>query len=249
MKWLIFIFYFASPLAYGFSDSFEYHSLSEREASAFDTPHEIDGEYESDVLTYTQGFQDRWLYLSSERAFTGTFGSLDSEHFFARQSLKFDFTLAPNTRFRVISFRERDFELEAADTIFEIEHSLGDGPHAMALYGSASFDKKEDDIGLAYIWRKTKSDGFKSLRVYVSASDFSRNQRNTLDDRFKVKPLVAGFTITEVSSDQTYYEYAIRVEPEVKWVFPADGRVYTYSRYYGYLAERKKNSRGFFNWR
>jgi hypothetical protein len=249
MKLLIFMLCLTSQVAFGFSDSFEYHSLSEREASTFDTPNEIDGEYESDILTYTQSFQDRWLYLSSEHAFTGTFGSLDGKHFFARQSLKFDFTIAPNTRFRVLSFRERDFELDAADTIFEVEHAFDGGPHALALFGSASFDKKEDDIGLAYIWRKTQSEGFETLRIYVSASDFSRNERNTLDDRFKEKPLVAGLTHSKFFTDQTFYEFALRIEPEVKWLFPTDGRVYSYSRYYGYFANRKKNARGFFNLR
>lgn len=245
---IIFAFIFQSLSAYAFSNNFEYHSLSERETLTFDDPSDIDGEYESDVLTFTPGFEERWLFLASPRAFSGSFGSLDSNHFFTRQNLKLNFSIGESTEFHVLNFRERDFELDAADTIFEIQHALTPS-HAVALYGSASFDKKEDDIGLAYLWRRQTPEKTRSARLYISASDFSRNERNDLDDEFTKAPIVAGLTLNQMSTNGTFKELALRAEPDMEWEFPTAGRVYSYSRYFAYAAARRKTADGFFSWR
>jgi hypothetical protein len=197
----------------------EYHSISEDEPLAFDDPSSVGAEYDSDYFTYLPR-------VGPPTTFLATVGSLDAKHFFLREKLAAQFNMADALDFRVVHFKNQDFEDSTGGTNFEFRYREPVSKWGLAIYGDVDYLKRRDDVGVALLHFGPDQT---HNRLYVSAVDFSRNQRNVSDDRFENNPLVYGFSSERMAADN-YLKFNLHREAEVQWRRPTENRHYNFEK-------------------
>lgn len=104
----------------------------------------------------------------------------------------------------------------------------------MAVYGEVSTQKSEDDVGFALIYKPLE---YWENRLFYTATDFSRNQRNELSDRFQ-KTCEFWICLT-LDKTQEFFEWAIRSDKQSQWFFPDQNKLHIYTK--NYLGFKSRN--------
>lgn len=209
----------------------EYQSLTEEEQSDFDSPARLGREYQSDILTYTK--PDSWEYewLSRDRAIDASVGSVSAAHFIIDNRLKIRGWLTNSLELRYTYVDERSRERETLHHILELDvwpwKNLG-----LALYGEPGLFKREDDTGIALLWKPSERH---EVRLFNTFVDVTRMKRNDLPDKF-VEPdlpyargLVGRLREPGEGEDRwRFFEYALRYETKTRWIFPTEAYEYQY---------------------
>ncbi len=236
----------------------EFHSLTESESSSVDSTELIDSEYQSDFVTYLTPLRwDADRYGSNSKtgrhSFDTTVGSLSGKLFLQRSRLAFSKQLSDQLEFRFTSFQQRDLDADQSHMILELIRNFR-STLAVSIYGEPSFYKRENDFGLALLYRPTPSQVNHSkvheIRIFHTWVDLTRADHNDRPDYFvpghepRTMGLVgrcrgcgfasreegvtqAGQTIeTDSRMDHSWLEYYTRWEAPTRWIFPQTLRVY-----------------------
>ncbi|OFZ18532.1 MAG: hypothetical protein A2Z20_08675 [Bdellovibrionales bacterium RBG_16_40_8] len=222
----------------------EFTSLNEQEAKSFDDPSLVDGEYESDFLTYAPSLSQVSLYYSSPRAFIGSVGSLGAKQFFINEAFHAKFSLYTQVDFSITHFHKADFEDEFSGTILEFIFWDVNHKNAFSVFGEPEFQKRSDDLGISYI---RQIDLQKYLSVYIFYPEMSRNDRNIDTDRFRKRPVTLGTLFREVDNIKKFREISLRYEEPTEWEFSDIKRLYKYDRLQFILTSRSAVESGYRN--
>lgn len=221
---------FCSGKGHGFEVFPEYQSLTFEQANDFSGLSSMDSEYQSDVLAFSQPLRWQRIFNQRSNVFDTTTGSISSDRFLFESRLKLEQDALQNTKFKIIYFQQGDYEYRSRHLIFEIEHLLFNGL-SLSLYGEPETDKDEDDIGLASTFHWSDSH---HLRLFYTATNFSKNNRNEQSDRYRVMPKSYGFKWWKGHSDlqRAYYELNVRHDQHSIWEFPDDVYQLKYQKWY-----------------
>ncbi len=242
--------------SWGFDRFPEFHALQEDEALRFDRSILIDSEYQSDVLTYIAPLAWDADFFAQARAFDLTFGSLSNRHFLEQQRLRIDQPLTDSLSFRFTYFQQRDLEIDQRHAVIELVQQLIP-KFAISVYGEPSHYKRENDFGVALLYRPSVDH---EIRVFHTWVDFTRGEHNDRPDSFVKGSEPRSFGIVGrcydclgpgreegsaingepngTKRDRTYVEYFARRETPVLWHFPIEGTEYTYDLWSAGLSAR-----------
>lgn len=215
----------------------EFVNLTEEEQASLDRPSLLGAEYESDLLTFTKRWDWEYALLSSANALELSWGSISPTEFLIDDRLKVRAPLNDFLEFRFTYLNERNFERENFHTVTELifrpMRKLG-----VSLYGDPSFRKRKNDVGLALLFNPTERH---EIRLFNTWVDVTRIKRNDQPDTF-IRPNIpyARGVVGRIWSDpekkqREFLEYAIRYEPKTKWLFPDEGYLYEYWKWFASL--------------
>lgn len=186
----------------------------------------IDGEYQSDFLTYTERPEDEWIWFSQGNQMQGSVGSLSSKTFLNRHRLRLEAPLIENFEFKFIFFEDKDFESNSQHIIFEFSYWFNDR-HGLAWYMEPASEKEEMDTGVAYLLRPQKN---KEWRVFFARPDFQRNKRRKGSDEFNKDPIAYGLTYKSFQDNGGFLNLYARDEINVDWCFPDEEFCFEYNK-------------------
>ena len=178
-----------------------------------------------------------------------SFGSISAKHFMTEQRAKLQNRLSRFWEFRFYYNKESNFDRDETHTVIEMlfypVRWLG-----LSVYGEPGFYKRQDDIGLALVFKPIKTH---EIRIFNTFVDFARLRRNDRTDTY-IEPHVPTSrglvgriwretdTVEKKKSDKIYldgqekfFEYAARWDSKTRWSFPDQSKIYDYSRYFGSL--------------
>lgn len=236
MRGLVFWLSLVCFHAFAFESSPEFQSLTEEEHSLLEAPSELGAEYSSDVLSYLKPWHWEYSWLNSSAAFDTSVGSVSAAHFRTDSRAKFYKSINEVFEFRLTWFDERDRESQGKHAIFEFLSFPLSIPLGLSLYGEPSLYKREDDTGLALLYRPSKTHEIRAFRTFV---DVTRIRRNDQRDRFVEPDVPASYGVvgrarfeqaSHENGGEGFFEYAFRHEPHTRWEFPDSGELYTYDR-------------------
>ncbi len=167
----------------------EYSHWGSEERREVNSPRQIDGEYQSDRLTYE--FQNQWheFWWKESKVFQYAAGSLGPSRFLTRSRLKFEESITEKFKFLLIYHEVADYTQDRSAMVFEFAYRLT-SLFEISLYGQPSTLKKEDDVGLAFTtWFSQVS----KLRIFFTWVDFSFNKRTEDSESYNKKPGTYGF--------------------------------------------------------
>lgn len=204
----------------------EYSHWDSSEESEINSPRLVDGEYQSDRLTYE--FLNQWnaFWWKQDQIFQYTAGSLGPTRFLTQGRIRFSENITDRLSFSFFYAEVGDYTQWRQSFVFEFSYQLN-SLFEVALYGQPSTFKKEDDIGVALI---TRFGGFSSLRAFYTWVDFSLNKRNESSDYYQKKPGTLGLVWrhSETKESQDFWEVFIKRDLETIHIFPESGRRYSY---------------------
>lgn len=244
-KFLLFFcaFFFLPTFTFAFEWNPEFESLSEKEQEDLDHPERINGEYQSDLVSYEKPWNWHYRWIANPRVLDTSIGSISPSEFRLDQRLKLSSQLADPLGVRVFYRDDRTYEHTSQHFLFDLIFwpwpSLG-----VSAFFEPSFDKREDDVGFALL---LKPEDRHEIRVFYTYVDFTRPKRSNRPDRF-IKPSLPrtfGF-VGRLWSDPTsdpdgeFIEYAFRKETKTRWNFPVEQYEYDYWKAAGSFAFRKK---------
>lgn len=203
-------------------------------------PENFNSEYSSDALAFTKPYDWQYQWISHSKAFDLSVGSLSATRFLMNNRLKVYEKLTEKLEFRFSYMDLANYEDESQHAILEFVYwpwqSLG-----LSFYGGPSTRKSEDDIGAALL---VAFDPHHVVRVFFTAVDFSRNERNTKSDRFEDSPYSVGFVGRAwspfASGRSNFVQYYFRYEGETRWRFPDENKELFYYRRRAGLALRQR---------
>lgn len=212
--------------AHAFDESFpEFTTLNELEQAAFDDPSKVGAEYQSDVYSFQKPAAWEVQWLEKDIAVDTVFGSISSVHFLMDTRFKVKANLTENLEFRLLHFDERNHDRESKHTIFELAwfpwKKIG-----IAGYGEPSYTKRENDVGLALLFRPSEGH---EIRLFHTWVDLTRQRRNDRTDTFdrNALPYARGLVGRVLFRERRdFLEYALRQETASKWDFP--DQLYSY---------------------
>lgn len=224
----------------------EYESMSESEPGSLDSAKKVDSEYQSDALTYAPSTWSDSFWLAREQAFELSNGSLSSHHFFDYHRLKLRKRILSGVDFKFVYLRQRDFEIDRVNAILELEARIAPR-FFLALYGEPAFFKRQDDVGVAAIYRPRAGCEARAFYTWV---DVTRRQLNDRVDNFieGEEPASYGAVVRCLSAEGKQalgtggrvdfrelllaerWQLALRREPGVRWRFPNPGEDWRFER-------------------
>jgi len=227
---------FSLRTAHAFDIFPEFHALSELEQSGFDDVARIDSEYQSDVITYLHPLSWDPVFFSRPQAFDFTLGSLSSKLFLQQSRLRVRKRVLPRLDFRFTYFTQRDLDVDQTRAIIELTHELSKR-FSLSLYGEPSHFKRENDAGIAVLYRPADAHEIRAFHTWV---DFTRQEHNDRGDFFTEgkEPTSYGFVgrcfdCLKLFSDsdgiqRSWLEYFARRETPTEWHFPDADAIYGY---------------------
>lgn len=218
-----------SPFASALSSFPEYWGFQEDEVNLIGRVDWVDSEYTSDALTFSIPPYWQSRFQGSNQAFDATIGSLGAKHFYLRRRLKVRQALAKKYNFQITYFEHSDFDFHQSHIIPEFDF-FWDRNWGVAVYTELYYQKSRDDLGGALLYH---TDGGQKFRLFYTATDFSRNERNEGTDSFAKAPLSYGLSSRWNSSreaDLSFFHYGFRIEPEMQRDDPAKSSIYTMER-------------------
>lgn len=223
-----------SRAAHAFDIFPEFHALSELEQSGFDNVTRIDSEYQSDVITYLHPLSWDPVFFSRPQAFDFTLGSLSSKLFLQQSRLRVRKRVLPQLDFRFTYFTQRDLDVDQTRAIIELVHELSKR-FSISLYGEPSLFKRENDVGIAVLYRPADTHEIRAFHTWV---DFTRQEHNDQGDFFTEgkEPTSYGlvgrcFDCLKLFTDnsrENWLEYFVRRETPTEWHFPDADEIYEY---------------------
>jgi hypothetical protein len=222
--------FFSSLSAEAFEIDSEYRSIATERGYAglleALQPKPIDSEYQSDILTYSDSpFLVLGSFGESKNIFSTSAGSLSATQFDFRLRAKCAQSLTEDLRFVFLRTEQENYEEQASGSFVELQYRLAQSRLWLAAYGSLARMKREDDVGLALLWRDAEGAVKREHRVYVTFPDFTRSERNDAGDRFVSNPVSFGWKF-ESSRDGIYRSSEVRRESDVEWRDAAAGVEY-----------------------
>jgi hypothetical protein len=187
------------------------------------SPSQIDSEYQSDLLTYT----DSPFSISYESAavfFETSAGSLSATQFDFRLRAKFIKPLSENLRFVFLRTEHENYEEQSSTSIVELQYRLNE-PFWISTFGTLDRMKREDDVGFALTWRDQELGQAREARFYITFPDFTRSERNDASDRFQSNPSVIGLKLIRSRPD-LFRLIEFRRESPVSWRDATEGLYY-----------------------
>ncbi|MEW6056652.1 MAG: hypothetical protein AB1540_08555 [Bdellovibrionota bacterium] len=228
---LFFVSLFVST-AHAWESFPEFGSLTEDEQSRFDQPTLLGPEYSSDILAFSKPYDWQYHWLSHDIAFDGSVGSISPVHFLIDNRLKARSSLASWLDFRFTYFDERNHDRQASHHLIELVF-WPFSKFGISLYAEPSYFKREDDEGIALIYRPQPRH---EIRLFNTFVDLTRKKRNDRTDTFKDSPNSVGLVgrlwspHEDAAGVGDYVEYGFRYDDKTLWSFPDDGYEYTYWR-------------------
>ncbi|MDC0980285.1 hypothetical protein OAQ84_00975 [Bdellovibrionales bacterium] len=163
----------------------EYWGFQEDEMGLIGRVEWVDSEYTSDLLTYSISPEWEGSFQRSDHAFDATVGSLGAKHFFVRRRLKVREELLEKFNFQLTYFDHSDFDTHQKHLVAEFD-TFWSNHWGVALYSELFYEKRRDDIGVALLFDSGEK---QRIRLFYSATDFSRNERNENSDTFSQEPI------------------------------------------------------------
>lgn len=202
----------------------EYRSISTERGFELIDPRPIDSEYQSDLLTYSTTASDVARFYGP-RNFYLSAGSLSATQFDYQLRAQLIEELSPGLIFKFLRTEHENYEEAMRGSFVELQARLAESQFWFAAYGTLARLKKEDDVGLAVLWRKSENH---ELRLYTTFADFTRSERNDTGDYFVGPgPMVVGLKWVRNRSN-VLRELSIRRESSVEWRDPNTSRSFTY---------------------
>ena len=209
----------------------EYWGFQEDEMGLIGRVDWVDSEYTSDRLTFTLPPTWESTFLKNDHAFTATIGSLGAKHFFVRRKLKVREELSKDLNFQLTYFDHSDFDTHQTHLVAEFDTFWNDHWGA-AVYTELAYEKRKDDLGFAFLFDTGENH---RVRLFYSATDFSRNERNENSDTFAKAPLSYGLMgrwHSTKKEDLSYFTYGFRLEPQMQIDDPIKITTYQLNRKY-----------------
>jgi len=214
---------FGIPEAGAFDIVPEYQGLSENDLLRFETPVDLDSEYQTVFNGYAPDLQAerRWLLGGSQ--FDGALGSLGNKDFLHHSRARLERELWPGLTFKFVYFVQRDREVDQVRHVLELSQRIFAGGR-IAVYGDPSAYKRETDVGVAMEWKPVET---WQNRFYYTLHDVVRNDHNDQQDRFEArkKPTSLGW-LGVYDQDQTFGRAGFRIDTQAVWVRPQESRVF-----------------------
>lgn len=201
----------------------EYSYFNPSDSAELEGPERIDGEYFSDTLTFRRLLTDPAQRWTLQNRYDLAIGSLSGKEFFENQTLFVSTKMAEALELRLIFFRDRDFEQSHSQFTMELIYWLNT-QWGLAVNGSPSYDKSDDDIGLALI-HSGFLDG--ESRLFVNFPNFQLDKRSAQGETWSSgrAPMAMGL----VSRSRTH-EVAVRHETATELNIPIEQKRYSFKR-------------------
>lgn len=219
--------FISSQFAYGsFDQNFEYRSISKDERDLKNQWKKIDSEYTQDILSSFFSENEEKIWRSNRLVFMQSAASISSKQFALDQRIKIETDLLDNLEFKVLLFKQGDYEQDQDHSVFEFKYK---STHNIdySFYSELAHLKKENDFGFAVTLHPNIDH---QIRFFHSWIDAERNLRNEDPDRFNSMPAVYGFK-GQINRDGLEAEYGALIEPELRWGFSTTNTEYIYHRY------------------
>lgn len=229
-----------SKTTHAFESFPEFQGVTEEDQGLFDRPNLLGGEFLNRVLSYQKPYDWEYQWLTRDIAVDGTVGSISSVHFLVDSRVKIRTHLTDWLQFRLTWFEERNHERGAEKPVFEIiawpSNKIG-----LSLYGDVTYYKRNDDVGLAFLYKPHERHEIRVFNTYV---DITRQKRNDRTDTFLDLPYSRGIVGRMFSGpeDRNFFEYALRYENRTTWRFPDQSYDYRYWKYFASLFGSRKMS-------
>jgi hypothetical protein len=204
----------------------EYSHWGSGEQAEINSPRLVDGEYQSDRLTYE--FLNQWnaFWWKQDQVFQYTAGSLGPTRFLTQGRIRFSENITDRLKFSFFYAEVGDYTQWRQSFVFEFSYKLN-SLFEVALYGQPSTFKKDDDIGVALItWLGEHS----YVRAFYTWVDFSLNKRNENSDYYQKKPGTVGAVWRHSPSkdSEEFVEIFVKRDLETIHVFPESSRSYAF---------------------
>lgn len=216
----------------------DYISIDESEPNEFDNPSLTDSEYQSDLFVFSQSLKDEYKILSSDKYLRISMGSLGSKNFFIGDTLKIHQDLSQKLQVRILYFREQDFDKNYDFDVMQLKFLIFP-KLSFGLYGTSYFQKSRLDIGGVLYFQPDENT---EVKIYHTAPDFSRNERNKNSDQFIQQPKVFGFRAIFLGSlgSGEFVDSSSRWETPIQWEFPTQQLNYFFERQSHQIKIRQK---------
>lgn len=202
-------------------------------------PRLIDSEYQSDIEAYAESPLRR-SFLNNKNFFSVSAGSLSATQFDSRLQAQLKTQLSDRYEFRFHRVEHENYEEALRASLIELAYRL-DQEWWLSAYGSLERFKKEDDLGVALIWRQ--QDAFTSgasndsssphetlaqeFRLFATQVDFTRSERSDSGDTFAQGKAPWSFGYVYRTPNLENY---LRRESKTEWISPADDRRMTHEK-------------------
>lgn len=234
MFMILFGLMFATSPAFTAEVAPEFQSFPTWRAMQLADPRLIDSEYQSDIEAYAESPLRR-SFLNDKNYFSVSAGSLSATQFDSRLQAQLKTQLSDRYEFRFHRVEHENYEEALRASLIELVYRL-DQEWWISAYGSLERFKKEDDIGVALIWRQR--DAFSSgqsqpdslaqeFRLFATQVDFTRSERSDSGDTFArgKAPWSLGYVYRT-----PHLESYLRRESKTEWISPADDRRMTHEK-------------------
>lgn len=225
MIWLL-SFIISNPV-FAFDILPEYQGLSEADLLKFETPLEVDSEYQTilNAYTYSADWEKEWS--QSRRALDLSIGSLSNSRFYQYNRLKLEVPLSESLNFHFNAFQQRDREIDQTRHILELSQRVSP-QFRINAYGEPSTFKRENDLGFALLWLPSES---WQHRFYYTFHDLTREDHNDKPDKFVAgkSPNSMGWHISG-DTGRLWMRAGFRYDQPVKWLRPQEGRDFSYGK-------------------
>lgn len=167
----------------------EFQVLTEDEQSALDDTVAIDSEYQGDVTAYILPLSWESQFFRTQNPYQIAFGSLSNKLFLQHSRLSLHRSLNESIDFRFTYLLQRDQDIDQSHAYIELVKWL-DQRFGVSGYGEPSHFKRENDIGVALLFRPSGRGlldprGGHEVRAFHTWVDFTRNKHNNLPDFFR----------------------------------------------------------------
>lgn len=225
MFWLVLVFF--CEISSAFDILPEYQGLSEADLLKFETPLEVDSEYQTIMNAYTYSAEWEREWSESRRALDLSVGSLSNSRFFQYNRLKIEVPLTDGLNFHFHGFQQRDREVDQTRHILELSQKLT-SQFRINAYGEPSTFKRENDIGFALLWLPVQN---WQNRFYYTFHDLTRADHNDKPDKFVggQSPNSVGWSLSGLSGP-VWLHAGFRYDQPVKWLRPQESRLFRYSK-------------------
>ncbi len=214
----------AVDVSHAFENDGEYRSIPTERGFELIDPALVDSEYQSDLLTYSANAEEFESFAANRHFFVSA-GSLSATQFDFQLRAQVIEKLNPGLIFKFLRTEQENYEEASRSSIVELQSRIAESSFWFVAYGQLARLKKEDDVGIALLWR---GEAENHLRVFVTMADFTRSERNDTGDFFSGRsPMVFGFKWARAGG-QLSRELLLRRESNVDWRDPNFNRAFTY---------------------
>jgi hypothetical protein len=211
--------------AFAFDILPEYQGINEASLLKFESPVDIDSEYQIITNAYRQPLAWEKFWQEQSRAMDLTFGSLSNKTLYEYSRIKLDAPLLENLQFRFNYFAQRDAEIQQQRQILELVQRLSSS-FSVSAYGTPNFYKRDSDMGFAVL--VTPSERWEH-RLYYTMHDLVRGDHNDQPDRYTKAPRSVGWT-GGFRDGATWARLGVRQDLSTVWQRPQEQRIFQYEK-------------------